>query len=68
MVPEMLEKIFFELYGPFLCMGFNCVKATEPHRGDSLLFTTQFPGFPGTHVIDLGRMKGLVILGATRRF
>ena len=40
-----------KLYGPFLQMGFNCLKATEPLRGDSLLFTTQFPGFPGTHLI-----------------
>ena len=38
--------------------GINCLKATEPLRGDSLLFTTQSPGFPGTHLIDLGRMKG----------
>ena len=29
-------------------MGFNYLKATEKIRGDSLLFTTQFPGFPGT--------------------
>ena len=43
---------------PFLWMGFNCLKATEPLRGDSLLFTIQFPGVPGTQLIDLGRMKG----------
>ena len=39
-------------------MGFNCLKATEPLRGDSLLFTIQFPGVYGTQLIDLGRMKG----------
>ena len=39
-------------------MGFNCLKVTEPLRGDSLFFTIQFPGFPGTHLIDLGRMEG----------
>ena len=39
-------------------MWFNCPKATEPLRGDSLLFTTQSPGVPGTHLTDLGRMKG----------
>ena len=39
-------------------MGFNCLKVTEPLRGDSLFFTTQFPGLPGTHLIDLGRMEG----------
>ena len=30
----------------------------EPLRGGSLLFTTKFPEIPGTHFIDLGRMKG----------
>ena len=40
-------------------MGFNSLKATEPRQSDSLLllFTTQFPGFPGTHLIDLGRLS-----------
>ena len=27
-------------YGPFLWIEFNCLKAAEPLRGDSLLFTT----------------------------
>ena len=39
-------------------MGFNCLKATEPLRGDGLLFTTKFQEIPGTHYIELGRMKG----------
>ena len=43
---------------PLFWMGFNCLKATEPLRGGSLLFTTKFPEIPGTHMIDLGRMKG----------
>ena len=30
----------------------------QPLRGGSLLFTIQFPDIPGTHFIDLGRMKG----------
>ena len=30
----------------------------EPIRGGSLLFTTTFPEIPGTHFIDLRRMKG----------
>ena len=30
----------------------------EPLRGGSLLFTTKSPEIPGTHFIDLGRMKG----------
>ena len=45
-------------------MRFNCFKATEPLRGGSLLFTTKFPEITGTHLINLGRMKGLVNLGA----
>ena len=44
--------------GPFLWMGMNCLKATEPLQGDSLLFTTKPPGVPGTQFIDLGRIKG----------
>ena len=31
----------------------------EPLQRGSLLFTTKFPEVPGTHFIDLGRMKGL---------
>ena len=38
-------------------MGFNCLKVKEPLPGGSLLFTTKFPEIPGTHLIDLGRMK-----------
>ena len=37
----------------------------EPLRGGSLLFTTKFPEIPGTHFVDLGRMKDL---GATQWF
>ena len=54
---EVEIKNFLKLYDPFLWMGFNCLKATEPLRGDSLLFTTKFPAIPGTHLIDLERMK-----------
>ena len=58
-----------KIYGPFLWMGFNCLKATdESPRGDSLLFTTHYPGVPGGHLIDLGRMKGWIDLGATQWF
>ena len=38
-------------------MEFNCLKDTEPLRGDSLLFTFKSPGVPGTHFIYLERMK-----------
>ena len=40
----------------------------QPLRGGSLLFTIQFPEIPGTHFIDLVRMKGWVDLGATLWF
>ena len=30
----------------------------QPLRGGNLLFTIQFPEIPGTHFIDLERMKG----------
>ena len=30
----------------------------DPLREGSLLFTTKFPEIPGTHFIELGRMKG----------
>ena len=51
-----------------LWMGLNCFKATEPLRGGSLLFTPKFPEIPGTHLINLGRMKGWVNLGVTQWF
>ena len=47
-----------QLYGPFLRTELNCLRALEPLRGDSLLFTTQFQEIPGTQLIDIGRMTG----------
>ena len=47
-----------KLYSPFLWMGYSCLKATEPLQGGSLFFTIKFLEIPGTHLIDLGRMKG----------
>ena len=44
---------------PFYGWGSTASKL-EPLRGGSLLFTTKFPDIPGTHFIDLGRMKGWV--------
>ena len=37
-------------------------------RGGSLLFTTKLPEIPGIHLINLGRMKDWVDLGATQWF
>ena len=42
---------------PFYGWG-STASRLEPLRGASLLFTTKFPEVPGTHFIDLGRMKG----------
>ena len=42
---------------PFYGWG-STASRLEPLRGGSLLFTTKFPKVPGTHSIDLGRMKG----------
>ena len=36
-----LQRSGKKLYGPFLWVCYNCLKATEPPRGDSLLFTSQ---------------------------
>ena len=55
--PPYLKK---QLYGPFLWMGFDCLKAAEQLRGGSLLITTKFPEIPGTHLINFGKMKGWV--------
>ena len=50
-------------------MGLNCLRAaTDPLRRGGLLYTTQFPGVPGTHLIDRGRIKGCVAFGVVQRF
>ena len=46
----------------------STASSLEPLWGGSLLFTTKSPEIPGTHFIDLGRMKGWVDLGATEWF
>ena len=53
---------------PLLWMGFNCLKATQPLRGGGLVLIIQFPEIPGSHFIDLRKMKGWVDLGATQWF
>ena len=54
-------------YGPFYGWG-STASRVKPPCGGSLIFTTKFPEIPGTHFIDLGRMKGLVNLGAAHWF
>ena len=41
------------------CYGWGSTASRlELLRGGSLLFTTKFPEISGTHLTDLGRMKG----------
>ena len=42
---------------PFYEWG-STASRLQPLRGGSLPFTIQFPEIPGTHFIDLRRMKG----------
>ena len=42
---------------PFCGWG-STASGLEPLPGGSLLFITKFPEIPGTHFIDLARMKG----------
>ena len=56
-IPDPFFSFFFSLWPLFLWMGFNCGKATEPLRGDSLLLITRSREVPGNHLIDLERMK-----------
>ena len=51
----------------FLWMGLNCIKGTDS-QGHSLLLTTKSPGVPGTHFINIGRMKGCVDLDVIQWF
>ena len=52
-----------EFHGPFLWIGFNCLKAAESLQGESLLLTTRSRGILGTPLIHLGKMKGCAELG-----
>ena len=61
----MLKKPNFMT--PFYGQG-STASRLEPLRGGSLLFTIQFPEIPGTHFIDLVRIKGWVDLGANQWF
>ena len=62
---KILNLKLKELYGHFYRWGSTTSKL-EPLRGGSLLFTIKFPEIPGTHFIDLDKMKGCVNLGATQ--
>ena len=51
-----------KLYGPFLWVGFICLKARATSRSQ-FTFYHKFPEISGTDFIKLGRMKGWVDLG-----
>ena len=52
---------------PFYVWG-STASRLQPLQGGSLLSTTKLQEIPGTHFIDLGKMKGWVNLGATHSF
>ena len=52
-----LKTTLLNFMAPFYGWG-STASRLQPLRGGSLLFTIQFPEIPGTHFIDLGRMKG----------
>ena len=53
-----LKKTFKKNFmAPFYGWG-STASRIQPLRGGSLLFTIQFPEIPGTHFVDIGRMKG----------
>ena len=54
-----------KLYDPFLWIRFNCLREAEPLIRHSLLFTIKSPEALGIHLIDIGRVKGWINLGAT---
>ena len=56
------EKNFM---APFYGWG-STASRLDPLQGGSLLFTTKFPEIPGTHFMDLVRMKGWVNPGANK--
>ena len=43
---------------PFYMDGFQVPQWLEPLQGGSLLFTNKFPEIPGTHFINVRKMKG----------
>ena len=51
------DYTFKNFMAPFYGWG-STASRLVPLRGGSLLFTTKFPDIPGTHFIDLGKMKG----------
>ena len=74
MIQEFEELRFIQslitkknLMVPFYGWG-STASRLEPLRGGNLLFTFKFPEIPGTHFIDLERMKDWADLRATQCF
>ena len=63
----MIKKTFKNFMDSFYGWGSTASRLVSL-QGGSFLFTTKFPDIPGTHFMDLGRMKGLVNLEATQWF
>ena len=61
------KKLYLNFMAPFYGWG-STASRLQPLQGGSLLFTTKFPEIPGTHFVDLRRMKGWVDLGANQWF
>ena len=61
------KKKNFKLYDPFYGWGLTASRIASL-RGGILLFNTKFSEIPGTHFIDLGRMKDWVDLGVPQMF
>ena len=57
------EKKKTKLYDPFLGIGFNCLIAKSTSRRQ-FTFYHKFPEIPGTHFINLRRIKSWVNFGA----
>ena len=61
---QMHQRVIKKLYGPFLDrvqLPQGCSSTTRRE----LKFEHKFPEVPGTHLIDLGKMKGCINSGTT---
>ena len=53
---------------PFYGLGSTASRLRNHYEEAVYFFTTKFAEIPGTQLIDLGRMKGWVDLGASQWF
>ena len=57
LLQERIKNLKKNFMAPFFGRGSTALRV-QPLREGTLLFTIQFPEIPGTHFIDLRRMKG----------